>query len=136
MQSLDCQGQCIVFRMTMLTSMVLSAGCMADGAERTPTKEKWVGGERVGPRIFISQCGTGCPHGYHVTEEYCDAHCVGYPCFNSHNASTCEETLGPRFHQCGLRCPAGYHAPAEYCDANCSGYPCIDSHNASVCEQD
>ncbi|MBM4353155.1 MAG: hypothetical protein FJ109_05060 [Deltaproteobacteria bacterium] len=77
----------------------------------------------------MTQCGMGCPAGYHPTGYSCSFNCGG-SCW-SDNQTTCAPDCGNSFSKCGMGCPAGYHATGYSCSFNC-GDSCW-SDNQTTC---
>ena len=85
----------------------------------------------VGCNSF-TQCGMGCPSGYHATAYNCSFSC-GSSCW-SNNQSTCAPSCGGSFTKCGMGCPSGYHATNYNCSFSC-GDSCW-SNNQTTCQAD
>jgi len=85
----------------------------------------------VGCNTF-TQCGMGCPSGYHATAYGCSFQC-GDSCW-SNNQSTCAPSCGGSFSKCGMGCPSGYHATSYGCSFQC-GDSCW-SNNQTTCQAD
>lgn len=93
----------------------------------------WAGLGSGVKEVWATQCGIGCPAGYHAGSYYCDAAC-GF-CNGCAQASMCSPN-GSSFYTCGS-CPSGYRTDSRFCDFGClvCTVGCSGLTNASHCTQ-
>ncbi len=117
------EGECI-------PGTTSTAGCPACRARTCTNQCTW--GDQCfgcGGCNAMTQCGMGCPAGYHSTGYSCNLGCGG-SCW-SDNQTSCAPDCGNSFSACGMGCPSGYHPTGYSCSLSC-GDSCF-SDNQTTC---
>ena len=120
------QGECV-------PGALSTDGCPACRARTCTNNCTWAPNcnQCSGCQTF-TQCGMGCPTGYHATGYGCSLNCGG-SCW-SDNQSTCAPSCGNQFTKCGMGCPTGYHATGYGCSLNCGGSCWSDNQTTCVAD--
>jgi hypothetical protein len=77
---------------------------------------------------LFTQCGFGCPAGFHSTGTSCNFSCGS--CAGGNNQTTCEANSGT-FSECGFGCPGGWHSTGTSCNFSCGS--CAGGNNQTTC---